>query len=168
MVVLKPEVNNNYKKLKKFLKIKVMNKEIPVSEIMTHDPVFVLPDTPIDQIHQLFENNGFHHLLVVKGGKVKGIISKSDYLKVQHMLCYTWSGAIGVKDLFNTMRASDIMSKDPVQIESSDTVGLAADIFLVNSFHALPVVDDGELVGIVTSHDLLFYAYEGRPILIRK
>ena len=145
-----------------------MEKEIPVSQIMTPDPVYVLPETPIDQVHQLFENNKFHHLLVVKGGKVKGIISKSDYLKVQHMLCFTWSGVIGVRDLFKMMNAADIMTKDPMQIESSDTIGLAADIFLVNSFHALPVVDDGELVGIVTSHDLLFYAYEGRPILVRK
>jgi len=144
-----------------------MKKEIPVSQIMTPDPVFVLPETSIDQIHQLFENNGFHHLLVVKGGKVKGIISKSDYLRVQHILCYSWSGVLGVEERFTMMTASDIMTKDPLQIESSDTIGLAADIFLVNSFHALPIVDEGELVGIVTSHDLLFYAYEGLPIPIR-
>jgi acetoin utilization protein AcuB len=57
------------------------------------------------------------------------------------------------------MCAGDIMSREPLKIESADTIGLAADIFRANALHALPVVDDGELVGIVTSHDLLNYAY---------
>jgi CBS domain-containing protein len=30
----------------------------------------------------------------------------------------------------------------------------------VNRFHCLPIVDDGELVGVITSHDLLAYAYK--------
>ncbi len=125
---------------------------------MTPHPVVVGPNTPIDEIHQLFEQNKFHHLLVLDKGVLKGIISRSDYLKIRHMLAYTWSGEIVIRDLYATMCASDIMTYEPLKIESSDTIGLAADIFLANALHALPVVDDGELVGIVTSHDVLAYA----------
>jgi predicted transcriptional regulator len=50
-----------------------------------------------------------------------------------------------------------------MQLDPDDTVGLAADIFLVNRFHALPVVDGVDLVGIVTSHDLIALAY-GSPV----
>jgi acetoin utilization protein AcuB len=51
------------------------------------------------------------------------------------------------------------MTKYPLQLSPDDTVGLAADIFLANKFHALPIVDDGQLVGIVTAHDLLSYSF---------
>ena len=46
-----------------------------------------------------------------------------------------------------------------MQLEPDDTIGLAADIFLANKFHALPVVEDERLVGIVTTHDLLKYSF---------
>jgi CBS domain-containing protein len=129
-----------------------------VATIMTKDPVVVKPTTPIDEIHKLFESNKFHHLPVMDQGSLKGIISKTDYLKIRHMLAYNWSGEIVIRELYANMCASDIMTYEPLKIESADTIGLAADIFLSNSLHALPVVDDGELVGIVTSHDVLAYA----------
>jgi CBS domain-containing protein len=75
------------------------------------------------------------------------------------MLATTWSGETICQDMYMEMLAEDIMSTNPLSIESADTVGLAADIFKANALHALPVVDDGELVGIVTTHDLLTYAF---------
>lgn len=137
-----------------------MRRDIPVSRVMTRLPVIVTPDTTIDKIHSLFEKYEFHHLPVLNQGKLEGIISRSDYLKVQHVLSYSWSGKPGMRDGYNNIYASDIMSNAPLHIEPEDSIGLAADIFLANKIHSLPVIDDGELVGIVTSHDLLMYAYE--------
>ena len=125
---------------------------------MTPHPIVVKSETPIDEIHNLFETHKFHHLPVVDKGVLKGISSRSDYLKIKHMLAYTWGGVIIIRDLYSKMCAADIMTYEPLKIESTDTIGLAADIFLANTLHALPVVDDGELVGIVTSHDVLAYA----------
>ncbi len=132
----------------------------PVSEIMTHNPVTVKPETRIENIHNLFESNSFHHIPVVDHARLVGIISKTDYLKIRHMLATTWSGVTICQDLYKDMCAGDIMTHDPLMIEPDDSIGLAADIFRANALHALPVVDDGELVGIVTSHDLLTYAYQ--------
>jgi acetoin utilization protein AcuB len=138
-----------------------MKKNIPVSRVMSRAPIFVAPGTSIDHIHRLFEEYDFHHLPVVDRGKVTGMISKSDYLKVRHMLSYSWSGIVGINDAYTRICARDIMSSPVLMIEPSDTVGLAADIFLSNRLHALPVVRDDELVGIVTSHDLLHYSFVG-------
>ena len=136
-----------------------MRKDIPVSRVMTRLPVIVTPDTTIEKIHSLFEKHEFHHLPVLNHGKLEGMISRADYLKVQHVLSYSWSGKPAMKDGYN-IYASDIMSGAPLHIEPDDSIGLAADIFLANKIHSLPVIEDGELVGIVTSHDLLMYAYE--------
>jgi acetoin utilization protein AcuB len=138
----------------------MMNSNMTVSEIMTRHPIVVKPGTPIDEVHVLFEQHKFHHLPVVHQGALIGIISRSDYLKIRHMLAYTWSGEIRTRQLYEKMCASDIMTAGPLTIEPSDTIGLAADIFLANALHALPVVEQGELVGIVTSHDVLSYAFK--------
>lgn len=138
---------------------KKMDTSRPVAEIMTRSLITVTPDTTIDRVHDLFEQHSFHHIPVVERNVLVGIISKSDYLKIRHMLATTWSGETICQDMYKDMCAGDIMSREPLKIESADTIGLAADIFKANALHALPVVDDGELVGIVTSHDLLNYAY---------
>lgn len=139
----------------------IMDTSKPVAEIMTRNLVVVKPDATIDRIHDLFEANTFHHIPVVERNALIGIISKTDYLKIRHMLATTWSGETICQDMYKDMCAADIMSREPLKIESADTIGLAADIFRANALHALPVVDDGELVGIITSHDLLTYAYQG-------
>ena len=137
-----------------------MDPNTPISEIMTRQVVTVKPNSALSRIHDLFTTHPFHHIVVLGDGKVVGMISKTDYLRIQHMISTTWSGVTIVQDLYCDMCAADIMSHHPVTVESADSVGLAADIFRSNSFHALPVVDEGELVGIVTSHDLLNFAYQ--------
>ena len=52
------------------------------------------------------------------------------------------------------------MTKLPMFLSPEDSIGLAADIFMANKFHALPVVDDNQLIGIITTHDLLAYSFE--------
>lgn len=137
-----------------------MNPNLPVAGIMTRQVVTIQPDVSISHVHDIFQKNSFHHLLVVKHNKVHGVISKSDYYQIRHMLSVSWGGEICVQEWFADLKVRDIMTKDPVCIESSDTIGLAADIFMVNQFHCLPIVDDEELVGVITSHDLLAYAYK--------
>jgi len=137
-----------------------MNPNLPVAGIMTRQVVTMHSDVSISHVHDVFQKNAFHHLLVVDQNIVVGVISKSDYYQVRHMLSVSWGGEIKVQEWFADLCVRDVMTQNPVCIESSDTIGLAADIFLVNRFHCLPVVDDGELVGIVTSHDLMAYAYK--------
>lgn len=126
---------------------------------MTKNAISVRSATAIDEINTIFDNYKFHHLPVVDGGELKGMISKSDYLKIRHMLAYALSGQIGINDLYSTLRASDIMTSQPLCLEPSDTIGMAGEIFMANVIHALPVVEDGVFVGIITSHDLLAYVF---------
>jgi len=83
-----------------------------------------------------------------------GIISREDFYKVAFVL-----STEGAKERFNKLEARDIMTKYPLHLDPEDSIGLAADIFLANKFHALPIVEDGKLAGIVTSHDLLAYSF---------
>lgn len=140
-----------------------MDIQKPVSMIMSRDLVIVAPEDPIHRIHDIFEENLFHHIPVVEQGRLVGIIAKTDYSKIRHMLATTWSGETICRDMYEDMCAGDIMTANPLKIGSEDSISLAADIIKRNAIHALPVVDHGQLIGIVTAHDLLTYAYQETP-----
>ena len=97
---------------------------------------------------------------VVSGEQLVGIISWSDLLRVSF-------GEFGNQDgrqldaiLDHTYSVTGLMSTNPTSIEVSGTVRDAARILAEGNFHALPVVDGGKLVGIVTSTDLIKFLAE--------
>lgn len=138
-----------------------MNTQTPISNIMSTRLITVLEDDAVSKIHDIFTHNQIHHVLVTdKNEKLTGIVSKQDLMR----LAVAMNPDVSEKDEKYThlqaLRASAIMTANPMTLESDDTIGLAADIFLSNKFHALPVVDGEMLVGIVTTHDLLRFAFD--------
>ncbi len=137
-----------------------MNPNITVREIMTANPVTVQTDASLNSLREMFSRNSFHHVPVTgAGGELVGIISREDFFKVAYVLSIEANRASSAKSHFQHLCAEDIMTKFPLQLSPDDTIGLAADIFLANKFHALPIVEDGQLVGIVTSHDLMAHCF---------
>lgn len=130
-----------------------MIKDIAVKEIMTREVIVVKHSDRLLKAQQILASNSIHHLVVVDEGKVTGIISTADVLGI---LMKGKGNAFKESEIL----VSEVMTKNPLVVESDDTIGLVADIILANKFHSLPVVDDGELVGIVTSHDLLKHVYK--------
>jgi acetoin utilization protein AcuB len=138
-----------------------MKKTTPVADIMSRYIVAVTPNTSVLEVKSLFDNNQFHHLPVVEKGKLMGIISKIDVYHVTH--CDTLFNSKPDQEfnnrLLKSILAEEIMSKHLVVLSPTDTVVEAAALFSNNKYHALPVVDNDKFVGIVTTYDLLEYAY---------
>lgn len=127
---------------------------------MTTDLVTVKLHEPLIVVRNIFEQRPFHHLPVTgESGNLLGIISREDFHKVMYVLAVEEEKAGEALHLPEALLAEDIMTKYPLHLDPEDTIGLAADIFLANKFHALPIVEDGQLVGILTSHDLLAYSF---------
>lgn len=137
-----------------------MNPDRPIREIMTTKLVTVTPDTSAESIQAIFREHDFHHLPVVdKGEALIGIISKEDFYKVSYLMSYNTTGKTWTKKEYQALKAQDFMTKFPLTLDSEDTIGLAADIFLANKFHSLPIVEDGKLLGMITAHDLLQFSF---------
>ncbi len=138
-----------------------MNPNTAIREIMTTRLMTVSPEDTIYKVREIFSTNAFHHLPVVEAGqKLVGIISKEDLNKLDRLATVeNLSYDYGARE-FNHFCARDIMTEYPMQLDPDDSVGLAADIFLANKFHALPIVEDNALIGLVTTHDLLKYSFE--------
>ncbi len=137
-----------------------MNPSNPVSQIMTTYLIVAKPDDSLHEIKNVFNKNGFHHLPIVdEGESLVGIISREDLLKTTYALSLNTYGKTFSENTYKTLKAKEIMTQYPLHLDPEDTIGLAADIFLANKFHALPIVDDGKLVGLITTHDIIKYSY---------
>ncbi len=133
-----------------------MKADDPIRKIMTTHLVTVNPETPVSKIKEIFDTHDFHHLPVVDKGEVlAGIISKEDFHRVSYLLSMQGQKRTSSSKPYDALAAENFMTEYPLTLDPEDTVGLAADIFLANKFHALPIIEDGVLIGMVTTHDLL-------------
>ena len=137
-----------------------MKKNESVTKIMTADPVSVGTNATASEAKNLMASKGVHHLPVTENGKLVGIISSSDFLRVSF-------GEYGNQDergldamLDHTYKIVDLMNANTVTVGSNQTVRDAATTLSQNDFHSLPVVEGEQLVGIVTSSDLIAYLLE--------
>jgi len=137
-------------------------KEITVKQIMTDKVISVGPKALMTEVSALFDSNRIHHVPVIDNdGQALGMISRLDYNKLQdHFTLFLCEAADERnRKFFSTLLASEVMTKNIATIDVNAPVKIAIETFLENLFHALPVIDEGKLVGIVTSHDVLKYLY---------
>ncbi|MEM8584278.1 MAG: CBS domain-containing protein [Bacteroidota bacterium] len=123
-----------------------MNPLKPVSELMSNELITVHTTTPIDEARALFAEHGIHHLIVVSpDNHIEGILSERDLLRILDV----------DQESRQKMVVSDLMTKGLAKLERTDHVRTAANVFSLNKFHALPVVENDKPVGILTTHDLI-------------
>ncbi len=126
-----------------------MNVNESIWQFMTTKVVSITPDTPAEDIKNFFQENKFHHIPVVNaGGLLKGIISSTDLIKMERLMEF-W------QITSRPLMAKDIMTSYPFFLTPDDSIATAIELFLENRFHALPIVEDEVLVGIITTHDIL-------------
>jgi CBS domain-containing protein len=135
-----------------------MKRNVPVSTIMTSKPATIPIHGKPSDVLAAFEKGGFHHMPVVHGDKLVGLITSTDLLKITYDFGADPRQSAAVLD--HTRTIEDIMVTDVKTVHASDPIRDAFAILAEGTFHALPVVDNDALVGIVTSTDLLRYALE--------
>ena len=132
-----------------------MKRNEPVSHIMTKNPKTVHVGQKLSEVREILMDGGFHHMPVVSGKKLVGIISATDILRVSYE--YDTDGRATGAVLDNTRTISDVMQSEPMTLAAKASIRSAAEVFSKNWFHALPVVEDDELVGIITTTDMMHY-----------
>ena len=134
-----------------------MRKNEPITAIMTADPIHVEEGEKPSRIRQLLSEHGIHHVPVTREGKLVGIVSSTDMMRVS-MDAYGSDPRAFDAMLDHQFTITALMQSDPVAVLASETVRDAALKLSDGRFHSLPVVNDaGMLAGIVTSTDLIGY-----------
>jgi acetoin utilization protein AcuB len=134
-----------------------MAREITVADVMTREVIWLLEEQNLAQLVETFQRFSFHHLPVLDGKKVVGMVSQRDVLRATIAGVDRTPAALTREARFlERTFVRDLMKTRVVTARPSDGVAVAAARMLESRVDALPVVnEDDELLGIVTSHDLL-------------
>lgn len=130
--------------------------DAPLAEVMTPHPRHVQVDQKLSDVRVALADCRMHHLPVVDGNRLVGIISVNDLIEYGFRPRDTHENLDAYLDEHFSIR--QIMKRNPVTIPSDSTVRDAARVLSTGALHAVPVVNEaGHLVGIVTSTDLVSY-----------
>lgn len=131
-------------------------KAVPVSDIMTKDLIVLNPAQNLYEAEALFKKHKIRHIPVVESKKLLGILSHSDLLRI------SFADLTDEEDyvesvVYDMYTIEQVMAKAPLTVNADATVKEVAGVLSEQSFHSLPVVENDELVGIVTTTDLINY-----------
>ena len=127
----------------------------PVSSVMTTRLVTVEPGDRLTQVKEIFDQQRIHHIPVVRYTKLLGIISKMDLFHFISGTTASANDAEAEKAMLEKYTAEDIMTKGMATLEANERINVALQVFSENLFHAIPIVDNGQLVGMLTTLDII-------------
>lgn len=130
-----------------------MKKRVPISKIMTKRVIRVHKNQSLQQVAKLIRDRPIRHVPVMSGKEIVGMLSKTDLEKISFV--NTIDGNKLTILMYDVLTIEQVMTKDVLTIQHKDTVYDVALLLSENEFHALPVMDEDELVGIVTTTDLI-------------
>ena len=112
-----------------------------VGKRMSKDPVTVTAEDLLIQARLKMQRGGFRRLPVVSDGQLVGIITDRDTREHAGYLDRT--------------EVKAAMSKKPITVTPATTLETAAQILLKRKIGGLPVMENGRLVGVITTSDIL-------------
>ncbi|WP_299623059.1 CBS domain-containing protein [uncultured Tenacibaculum sp.] len=137
-----------------------MKKRTPVSKIMSTNLVTLSSIDDLTTAEELFKTHEIRHIPVVQGEEIIGMLSHTDLLRVSYAETvqeYETEVDIVLNSIFTI---EQVMTKNVVTVNASDTIKEVAEVLSTREFHALPVIENNVLVGIVTTTDLIKYLLE--------
>jgi CBS domain-containing protein len=129
----------------------------PVSKIMTKKLVTLTLKDNLFTAEKLFKECHIRHIPIVKENHIIGMLGLTDLDRISFLDAYDANEIQIDNAIYNMLSIEQVMVKNVVKINSKTTIKEVAEILSKNEIHALPVVDNTELVGIVTTTDLLLY-----------
>ncbi len=132
-----------------------MNVLAPIKTIMSSDLITVNPADKLTLVKEIFDEHNIHHIPVVRFKELVGIISKTDFLHFLRGFSPNDEDRFVNYARLRAYTAEEIMTKGLAKLDPDDRINVALEIFLVNRFHAIPVVKNDELVGILTTYDII-------------
>ena len=124
-----------------------------IIEVMTKNVVCVTPDQYLLDVKHIYEKENFHHHIPVEeNGKLVGMVSLIDFM-------YHISGA-GISDdnkVYKELKVKDIMTQKPFYLTTNSTIYDVSKVLAEGNYHAVPVLENDNIVGIVSTADIIKY-----------
>ena len=134
-----------------------MIRKAPISMIMTSPVVTLKKNDNLEKAEKLFKKHHIRHIPVVTEDVVVGMLSYTDLLRLSFADVTDNVDEDADALVYNMFTIKQVMKKNIITVSSSNSIKEVAEILATKEFHALPVVDNNKLVGIVTTTDLIKY-----------
>jgi acetoin utilization protein AcuB len=121
---------------------------------MTKQPLTVPVDTPVVEARRTMLEHRIRHLLVTDGGRLAGIVTDRD-IRLNMPSPATSLSVWEINYLLARMTVGSVMTKGVITVDPNRNAVEAARIMLDHKIGALPVVDGGTIIGIMTETDIM-------------
>ena len=124
-----------------------------VKYYMTPNPITIEEGTSINEALFIMKKRRIRSLPVMKHGHLVGIVTDRDLQKVTPSTATTldvWE----LNYMLAKLTVRDAMTHNPITVSSNESIARAAQLMHEKEFESLPVVDGGELIGIITESDI--------------
>lgn len=121
----------------------------PIQSHMTQDVITLNPNSTLGEAREILLSRHIHHIPILEGKKLVGMVTSWDLFKLGKSA-----------EEYHTIPVSEIMTRRVATLEPDQHLGAVADVLTRHLFHAVPIVnDDHELLGIITSTDIIRYEH---------
>lgn len=138
---------------------------LTVNDLMTVIPNTVTPQTTLRRVIELMKSQACRQFPVLSNGRLVGIITDRDVRLVMNSPL-VMHGRWQDEEILDKMTAESCMTPNPMTVTPETPAYQAANMLSIYKFGALPVVDNGTLVGIITVTDFLNYFATQQPAMI--
>jgi acetoin utilization protein AcuB len=124
-----------------------------VGNRMSQPLVTVSPDLTLPEAFTLMKDENIRRLVVVKNGKMVGLVTKNDLenaMPTKATSLSIWE----INYLIDKIKVQDVMEKDVITTTEDTPIEAAAQLMVENKVSALPVMRREEVVGMITESDL--------------
>jgi CBS domain-containing protein len=130
---------------------------------MSSPVITVTPETHLNDARHVMSAEKIRVLPIVKSKKLVGIVTRRGLLRadITTLDRNSWNTNIDLKD----ETVGEIMTANPITIVPTALIPKAARVMLENKITALPVMENGEMVGILTNSDILRFILSEVPLL---
>lgn len=138
-----------------------MQKPTLVGDLMSTDLYTLSEDADFTDANQIMKLERVRHIPVLRGKKLVGLVTHRDLLGAQATLLLAASDAAGTdEDRVVSVTVGDIMSEALLTCRPNEPADDAARLMLDTKVGCMLVVEDEELVGILTETDIMRWAVE--------
>jgi len=126
-----------------------------VSEIMTRDVFTIEMEGPLSEAQKSMTDHHLRHLPVVKDRKLVGILSLTDIQRLSFSNTFG-EGELDADDaIYGMLNIAQVMRRHPNTVQMTQSIREVAVILTEEEYHALPVMSGEDLVGIITTTDII-------------
>lgn len=116
---------------------------------MTTNVITLGPDNTLGEVRDILISKHIHHIPIVEGKKLVGMVTSWDIFKLGKSV-----------EEYAGIKVGEVMTRKVATLEPDQHLGAVADVLTRHLFHAVPIVNDKqELLGIVTSTDIIRYSH---------